>query len=531
MPTLAQMRLAIAKQGNPIEMQSIGVNEAPDMVPKEYMTPNPLGSSQPQVGGVATRSGMPIGGIDMSRIQPGQQMLPQALQQSSPVNPQTGMLQEGQQVDQGITQPQQTNILSLTPQGQALSALKPVPQGMADGGSTRPVFKIMPAKESPKSPENFTAYDSTRPNIPSLARAFREAIDHHLSLSPEDRKKNSIRADQAIGEIIGRVEDGSSKDLLGKNEKLLKSEKGYQGEPIRLPDGRGVETTGLALSPAYEEGKFNTCPNHRSCKAECLGKTSGNYFKLGGGKDLEEFKGPRLNSLLKTQAFLRDPHSFAVKLFDEISDAKAIAAQNNNHLGVRLNVLSDINPLVHKSIIENHPDVTFYDYTKNNTNPIADNHHYTYSSTGATQPGVENDNSNWKQMRKRLDGGYNVAMAFSHKSHLPDFVHDQETGKKYRVINGDTHDFRPLDIVPEGEDGVIIGLKNKKSTSTQHGAHKESHGFFVHYDPQLKVEKIGRRSRFKRDKLGNTIPQNRSVNIIPQSSQMVTLNNDSEIQK
>lgn len=377
-----------------------------------------------------------------------------------------------------------------------------------------------------------------------LADAFDRAIAHHLSLSEEDRILNSQRMEARVGNWIGFNRQGQVKDLLGQNAKLLKSEKGVSGSfPITLPDNRGIETTGLALAPAYQEGNFNTCPNHFACKDECLGKTSGNYFKLGGGQDLSAFKGPRLNSLLKTIAFLRDPEAFAVKLYDEIQSAKDEAAENGNHLGVRLNVLSDIHPRVHKAIIESQPDVTFYDYTKNNTNAIAPNHHYTYSSTGLTQPdgingnegGVVNPFQNWKQSRKRLDNGFNVAMSFSHKEHLPRNVFDTETGKTYQVIDGDTHDFRPLDIQPEGSDGVIIGLRNKKATGKVYEAFKDSNGFFVHYDPKLETNPNGTYKRGPspgispntgKPMLGDTIPTNQTVMIAPQNAGKATINND-----
>ena len=536
-PSKAQMLMKLHGH-NPVDLKSVGIEEAPNMRPKLYVAPDRVqGHGMPPPGGVATRSGMPIGGIDMMRQQPGQQLMPQMPQQPGQP-PQQGAQQPqgGLPQPQAPQQPQQqggSNILQMNPAGRALSALggnQPQPQAkpMADGGRARPKFAIQPPAELPKAPDQFTPYDDQSPSIPSLSKAFDEAIAHHLSLSPEDRKQNSIRASEAVGDIIGRTSSGKVKDLLGKNAKLLKSEKGKDEEAVKLPDGRGIETTGLALSPAYREGKFDTCPNHHSCKAECLGKTSGNYFKLGGGPDLDAFKGPRLNSLLKTQAFLRDPHAFAVKLHDEIEDAKAIAGQNGNHLGVRLNVLSDINPRVHKAIIKAHPDVTFYDYTKNNSDPIASNHHYTYSSTGVSQPGVDNPHTNWKSMRRRLDQGDNVAMAFSHKEHLPEFVHDQETGKKYRVVDGDTHDFRPLDLQPEGEDGVIIGLKNKKATGKMNEAHVDSKGFFVHYDPQLKMDVSKKTGApvYKRDKNGSTIPQNRMVNIQPQTRGMIPISND-----
>jgi hypothetical protein len=512
--------MALAKTSNPIAMQNIGVNEAPDIEPKPYMPTDAVRSFQPAPGGVATSQGMPIGGVDMNRLETGQQLMPQNMlqPQGQPQMP------AGQPQGQPQGMPQDgSNILSLTPQGQALSALKPVsqqaPQGLAEGGQ--------PSSE-------FHMYDPQKPSISSLTKAFDDAIRHYLSQPVERQRELSLMASNRVGDIIGRVGSGSrkgqSKDLLGKNAKLMKSEKGKgTSEPLKLEDGRGVETTGLPLSPAYEEGNFNTCPNHHSCKEECLGKTSGNYFKLGGGPDLTAFKGPRLNSLMKTQAFLRDPHAFAIKLFDEIQAAKDMAHKNGNHLGVRLNVLSDINPRVHKSIIENHPDVSFYDYTKNNTDPIAENHHYTYSSTGVSQTGVENPHTNWKQMRRRLDGGSNVAMAFTHKRHLPKTIFDEETGKTYRVIDGDTHDFRPDDMVGEGEDGVIIGLKNKKATGKMNEAHLDSNGFFVHYDPQEKmVPNAKGKMIFAKDAGKQTIPTNTEVRIKPQRWAIQMVSNDGE---
>ena len=383
-------------------------------------------------------------------------------------------------------------------------------------------------------------------SIGSLSAAFDKAIAHHLSLSPEERIANRKRADAALAPHVGMKKDGKVVPLLGKNAKMMKAETGYKGgEPVLLPDGRGIETTGLALAPSYQEGQFNTCPNSQSCKAECLGKTSGNYFKVGGGSDLSAFEGPRLNSLKKTLAMMRQPEAFAVRLHDEIAAAKREAEANGNILGVRLNVLSDINPRVHKSIIEAHPDVAFYDYTKNNSNPIAPNHHYTYSSTGLTQPEGVNGNpnatvnrfQNWKQMRKRLDGGDNVAMAFSHKRLLPETVHDEETGKIYRVVNGDTHDFRPMDMQPPGADGVIVGLKNKKSTGTMEGAAHESNGFFVHYDPQeakttqgtlVRGPSPGLNPETNKPIAGPTVALNKSVIIPNQTAPKPIINNDSK---
>jgi hypothetical protein len=544
-PTIAQMRFQINQHKNPDYISNIGIDQAVDMDPKRFISPNPRTNDFIPVGGVADSDGLPVGGVDQNNAQQGQQMMPaqtepQPNQDGQPNSAPEGA--DGQQpggyessAPQGATPPM-GNLLSMTPQGQTMQAMGPA--GMAEGGQPkRKTFAIQPANPQPKKEPEFTPYDPKKISIGNLSKAFDESIAHHLSLSHEDRIANSAKAAKAVGKFIGVNKDGKVKDLLGKNAKLLKTETGKDEEPIKLPDGRGVETTGLALAPAYEEAGFNTCPNSASCKAECLGKTSGNYFKLGGGQDLSEFKGPRLNSLLKTQAFLHDPHSFAIKLHDEIQAAKDMAGANGNHLGVRLNVLSDINPRVHKAIINAHPDVTFYDYTKNNTNPVAPNHHYTYSSTGASQEGVDNPNTNWKQMRKRLMGGDNVAMAFTHKTHLPEHVHDEETGQKFKVINGDSHDFRPLDMQPEGEHGVIVGLKNKKATGEVDKSHIDSHGFFVHYDPKEKMTTNAKGKPIFERELGHgltpkgkprtvTIATNKEVSIKPQSEDLKLETND-----
>lgn len=370
-----------------------------------------------------------------------------------------------------------------------------------------------------------------QPTINTLSGGFDNAIAQFTALDPQTRVSRVQQANQSLAKWLGTLANGKPKPLLTTNGKLLKTEKGVEGgEPITLPDGRNVESAGLALSPAFKQGKFTTCPNSASCAQDCLGKTSGGYYMYGGGADLSALKGPRMRSFELTQAFMRDPENFAIKLNDEITTLKIKAAQNGNHLAIRLNVLSDINPRVYEKIIKAHPDVTFYDYTKNNTNPIAPNHHYTYSSTGVSQPAgynglkesIENPNQNWKQMRRRLDSGSNVAMAFSHKSILPERVIDEETGKVYKVIDGDTYDFRPLDIQPPGTDGVIIGLKNKAATRKEENAAKESSGFFVHFDPQIQRAK----GKQVRDESGKPVYLNRDVRIAKQGSGQVTLTND-----
>jgi len=379
-----------------------------------------------------------------------------------------------------------------------------------------------------------------------LANIFTDAINTHTAMPLAQRALNSKKMGDRIAAFVGRGEGGRPKPLLGQNAKLIKASAGYEAgqgyeaqEPLLLPDGRGVETTGLSLYPDAQAGKFKLCPNSASCRDSCLGKYSGHFAAQYTNKPNYAV----INLKNKTKAFFEDPEAFAVRLHDEITQAKMQAAMNGNKLGVRLNTLSDVDPRVHKSIIEAHPDVDFYDYTKMNYDPIAPNHHYTYSSSGVTQPAgyngsqetVFNPHSNWKQMRKRLDTGSNVAMVFNHRSQqgipLPKFVHDEETGKKYRVIDGTTHDYRPLDKQEDGADGVIIGLQNLKNTGSTEEAHKDSNGFVVKYDPKLKMVLNAKGKPTKeamrgdspgvdasgKPLLGPRIAQNDTVVIAPQS--------------
>lgn len=332
------------------------------------------------------------------------------------------------------------------------------------------------------------------PSTQQFTKSFDDAMAWVKTLDPTNFKNAAMVANQRLAPILESGKEGKAKRLLNTNGKLMKTEKGVEGGvPIELPDGRNIESAGLAISPAFKVGKFSTCPNSASCAQECLGKTSSGYFMFGGGTDLDAMKGTRLRSFRMTQAMFREPEAFAIKIHNEIISLKTTAAKNGNALAIRLNVLSDIDPKVYKSIIEAHPDVLFYDYTKMKYRPIGPNHHYTYSSTGLSQKAgqnglkvdVENPHANWIQMRQWLDEGKNVAMAFSNKISLPESVVDEATGKVYRVIDGDAYDFRPMDAQPEGADGVIVGLKNKAATRKQSMAAQDSNGFFVQYDPNL----------------------------------------------
>lgn len=128
------------------QLQSIGANEAPSLNVKAFVpTSGSPDNNRMPVGGIDTSRGpLPVGGIDMNKGQPGQQMMP------APAGEQPGMDQVPQNdqrtggmpgMPSGLpsgmppANPGGGNILSMTPQGQALAAMKP--QGLSEGGTPK----------------------------------------------------------------------------------------------------------------------------------------------------------------------------------------------------------------------------------------------------------------------------------------------------------------------------------------------------------------------------------------------------------
>lgn len=301
---------------------------------------------------------------------------------------------------------------------------------------------------------------------------------------------NSSAADRRImarnAKDVLRAEHNISR-LFGANSKLEKTNIGEYGLTY---NGKKVMSTGLGFASAQkinDEQRATTCPQSGICEDLCLGETSGQNLLYGGEGQWRS--GPRLSQYLKTEALVVNPEAFAIAMIKQIESFRKAARDLDYHPAIRLNVTSDFNPATFENIINMFPDVTFYDYTKLDTKPIAPNHHLTYSSTGASQvvgkKTIFNKFSNWDRMvDKILPSGRNVAMAFTSRSSMPKFVKDERTGKTFEVWNGDEYDARFLDPVKEGGDGLIIGLTNKDNTTKPEDAAEKHNGFFLDYDPE-----------------------------------------------
>ena len=243
----------------------------------------------------------------------------------------------------------------------------------------------------------------------------------------------------------------------GSNPKLAK-------ESETIPE---YKTIGLSLSPSNESGRVNTCScATEECRAACLNKA--------GRGAMSSVQKARLE---RTDMLLDKPAEFMTVVHHEIDAHERAAVKQGKKAAVRLNVVSDIpHEKLHPEVFSEHPNTQFYDYTKiagrvlnpdGSKKQLPPNYHLTLSSTG-----IEGSDSNWGNARKHLDNGGTVAMVFAARGGrkgkagdpLPSHVIDEKTGKKYTVIDADTHDHRHLDKkyhgIPENE-GLIAGLRIK----------------------------------------------------------------------
>lgn len=321
-PSLAQMRMAIAQKGANIDLKNVGVNEAPNMAPKHFFPADKSDIRMPSPGGVATPSGMPVGGIDMSQMQPGQQLMPQVQGQQAPAQgqpPQAGQPQGN--APQGPTPPM-GNMLSLTPQGQALGALGggQQPAKMAKGGTAKSVDDMkaeLAAKKSDGDGKRVTiraegpggvkglvvprhtlegnaksgavglhemnearaevyGHEHREPlTIGKIGETHKKTLAEHFAKPKEEQ----IEAEKAALARLRQAKHlGKDADTLDESEKLdtVRHEHDEEGRTHVGYASKGVAGHALYTSGKGKDTKYhviNTCP----------GQTEG----CGGGKDAE----------------------------------------------------------------------------------------------------------------------------------------------------------------------------------------------------------------------------------------------------
>ena len=210
---------------------------------------------------------------------------------------------------------------------------------------------------------------------------------------------------------------------------------------------QGYMTYILHLAPADVSG-YNTCPKATAgCKAACL-NTAGRGGMFKKGETTNVIQQARIR---KTRWFFEDRESFLATLKDDIRKAIRQSEKKGLIPVFRLNGTSDLSWEKY-GIIQEFPNVQFYDYTKvlgRKVNGLA-NYHLTFSAADGNDDDV----------RRAIKEKYNIATVFGIKKSQP----MPETYEGTPVFNGDESDLRFLD--PKG---VVVGLyakgKAKKDTS------------------------------------------------------------------
>jgi hypothetical protein len=311
------------------QLQSIGANEAPSLGIKAYVpTAGSPDAGRMPVGGIDTSQGdLPVGGIDMSKQQPGHQLMPNPAGQQPgmdqvPANDQAPM--DGMSPMGGEPPPQgASNILSMTPQGQAMAAMKP--QGLAKGGSAKSTADMKAELAAKKSIKDGTStrikIDAEGPNgvkgivvprhmwegkiykgeggkkvdgmrdvnearakvygsenrdpldVGKIGKIHEKTLEEHFSRPLEEQH---AAEQEALGRLRKAKHINSNADTLDKSEKLdtVRHETDEQGRTHIGFASKGVAGHSLYTSGHGENQKHhvvNTCP----------GQTEG----CGGGKD------------------------------------------------------------------------------------------------------------------------------------------------------------------------------------------------------------------------------------------------------
>jgi hypothetical protein len=194
---------------------------------------------------------------------------------------------------------------------------------------------------------------------------------------------------------------------------------------------QGYLTGILYMAPNIIGGRGNVCPMATAgCIESCL-------YTAGRAGIFSSIQAARIR---RTQLYFDDRKLFMAMLRGEIASLLHKSKKLGLKTAVRLNGTSDLLPDEYIKIMEDHPEIYFYDYTKvanRFTKSLPKNYYLTLSRS------ENNDGLCVTALRE----GYNVAVVFKK---LPEYWYG------FKVINGDEYDARFLD-----EQGVVVGLKAK----------------------------------------------------------------------
>ncbi len=251
-------------------------------------------------------------------------------------------------------------------------------------------------------------------------------------------------------------------NLLSSNAKLAKAASVF---------GDSVIVAGLALAPHMRSG-YNVCPNAGFCSVVCNLWFSGMTVMGNVRQGMER----------KAKMLFEQRDEFHEQLHADLAKLARYAERENAYAFCRLNVASDLDWL---GVIEAHPWVNFYDYSKVTSRcdamaagDLPENYHVTASW---------NERMKARDLKRWLRRGMNAAVVWDtpysgqHK-HLT--LPLPTMWKKFPGVDcfdADTHDLRHPDYDGEGRLGFLHfkGTRKLMAEAIKRG--------FVMKDPRLSL--------------------------------------------
>lgn len=269
--------------------------------------------------------------------------------------------------------------------------------------------------------------------------------------------KMRIKSGAHKGKIVKAYDTAAKmkKIFLTANAKLMKAKKGLAGVPPGISRGPnllphalvGELTKKRRLSLLETNKRLNFCVgSNKACRSTCL--------VYSGNNPVADKQVPA--KLARSEALLREPVAW-LRMFAEAINWHVDYCNKKGLVPyVRPNVLSDIPwELVFPDMFELFPDLWFYDYTKvPGRSAPRRNYDLTFSFSGTNGIATEHE----------LSRGHRIAVVFWLQKPCSRYQHPCDSPSELtflgqRVIDGDPHDFRPLD-----PPGSVIGLSYKIPT-------------------------------------------------------------------
>lgn len=243
---------------------------------------------------------------------------------------------------------------------------------------------------------------------------------------------------------------------LTLNPSFLKREFGFQqlltGNSKLNKRTQNFKAKGLSFAPYNMSGR-NVCPMAGFCAQVCV-------LWFAGRTVMESV---RLAAIARTKLFFEDRATFMELLFMAVAKFRRECLADGFRAFVRLNAAADLAwEKLCPELFTTFHDVTFYDYTKVYNRALAyasghfpSNYHLTFSAS---------ERSTDEQLRTLLELGANVSIVSDSAwnpqkgiiGRIPQTI--AIDGKRFRVVDGDKHDFR----VPDTDGtGVVVMLRAK----------------------------------------------------------------------